>query len=132
MKFTSIIVLLFLLSFSVSAGTFIETFDDGNLGRWQELVQLNNASGSWEIVNDELEAVSRDEFLRLLTAGDNTWTDYTIEFDVKPMLGNCEIYPKLLLFRLHIYKGHKSADVWRNIKSNAYYFLETVLAGTTP
>ncbi len=85
MKFTNIIVLLFLLSFSVSAGTFIETFDDGNLGRWQELVELDKEPGSWEIVNDELEAVNRDAFLRLLTTGDNTWTDYTIEFDVKPL-----------------------------------------------
>ncbi|RKU15518.1 hypothetical protein C6500_20270 [Candidatus Poribacteria bacterium] len=85
MQFTSITVLLFLLPFSALAGTFLETFDDGDLEGWQELVQLNNVPGSWEIVNNELHAVSRETFKRLLTTGDDTWEDYTIEFDVKPL-----------------------------------------------
>ena len=57
----------------------------GDLEGWQELVQLNNAPGSWEIINDELHAVSRETFKRLLTTGDDTWEDYTFEFDVKPL-----------------------------------------------
>ena len=41
--------------------------------------------GSWKIVNGELHAVSPDEWTRLLTIGNETWTDYTVEFDVKPL-----------------------------------------------
>ena len=85
MKFTGIMILLLLLPFSAVAGTFLETFDDRELQGWQELTQLNNPSGSWEIIDDELHAVSRKTFLRLLTTGDNTWENYTIKFDVKPL-----------------------------------------------
>ena len=85
MQFTSIIVLLFLLPFSALAGTFLDTFDDGDFEGWQELVQLNKAPGSWNVINDELHAVSHETFLRLLTTGDDTWEDYTFEFDVKPL-----------------------------------------------
>lgn len=85
MQLTSIIVLLFLLPFSTMAGTFLETFDDGDLEGWQELVQLNNAPVSWETVHDELHAVSHETYLSLLTIGDDTWEDYTFEFDVKPL-----------------------------------------------
>ena len=85
MQRTSIIILLFLLPFSASAGTFLETFDDGDLEGWQELVQLKEAPGSWVILNDELHAVSPDLVMRLLTTGDETWEDYTIEFDVMPL-----------------------------------------------
>jgi len=36
----------------------VKTFDDGALEEWQALVQLNNLPGSWEIIDDELHAVS--------------------------------------------------------------------------
>ena len=85
MKSEMIIVVVFLLPFSALAGTFLETFDDGDLEGWQEIVQLNNAPGVWEVVDDELHAVSHEAFLRLLTTGDDTWKDYAIEFDVKPL-----------------------------------------------
>jgi hypothetical protein len=85
MKSISIAVVVLLLPFSALAGTFLETFDDRDLEGWQELVQLNNAPGSWEIVDNELHAVSHEGFLRLLTTGDDTWKDYTLEFDVKPL-----------------------------------------------
>lgn len=86
MKFTRIIILLFFLPFSASAGTLLETFDDEDLEGWQELVQLRDAPGSWVIINDELHAVSPDPVLRLLTTGDETWADYTVEFDVMPLI----------------------------------------------
>lgn len=86
MKFTRIIILLFFLPFSVSAGTFLETFDDEDLDGWQELVQLREAPGSWVIINDELHAVSPDPAMRLLTTGDETWADYIVEFDVMPLI----------------------------------------------
>ncbi|MCY3739501.1 MAG: DUF1080 domain-containing protein [Candidatus Poribacteria bacterium] len=85
MKFVSIVAILFLFTSSVWAGTFVETFGDGDLEGWKELVQLNKAPGSWEIVGDELHAISRETFIRLLTTGDNTWEDYTVEFDIKPL-----------------------------------------------
>ena len=85
MRFTYIVTLLCFLAFSASAGTFIETFSDDDLEAWKELVQLNKAPGSWEVINNELHAVSRETFERLLTTGDNTWEDYTVAFDVKPL-----------------------------------------------
>ena len=85
MKFTRVTILLFFLSFSASAGILIETFDNGDLEDWHEIVQLNKASGSWEVVDGELHAVSRETFVRLLTTGDDTWENYTVEFDVKPL-----------------------------------------------
>ena len=85
MRFTSMVTLLCFLAFSASAGTFIETFGDDDLEAWKELVHLNKAPGSWEVINNELHAVSRETFNRLLTTGDNTWENYTIEFNVKPI-----------------------------------------------
>ena len=85
MGFTIIVVVLLLSPFSVWAGTFMDTFDDGDLEGWQELVQLNNAPGSWKIIDGELHAVSRDLFIRFLITGDDTWKNYTLEFDVKPL-----------------------------------------------
>lgn len=86
MKFTSIIVLLFLLSFSVSAGTFIETFDDKDLGDWQNLTMTNldAAQATWEVLDGELQGTSQ-ALVSLLTIGNKTWQDYTVEFDIKPM-----------------------------------------------
>ena len=85
MKLTRIVAVLLLLSLSGWAGTFIETFKDDDLEEWQELVRLNKAPGVWEIVDDELQTISRETFVRLLTTGDGTWEDYTVEFDVKPL-----------------------------------------------
>lgn len=85
MKSVVIVAIFFLLTSSASAGTFLETFDGKKLDGWQELVQLKEAPGSWEIVDNELHAVSPDPARRLLTTGDETWEDYTIEFEVKPL-----------------------------------------------
>ncbi len=85
MQLTSIIALLFLFTFSVCAGTFFETFDDRDLEGWQELVHLNETAGSWNVINDELHAVSHEGFPHLLATGDDTWEDYTLTFDVKPL-----------------------------------------------
>ena len=85
MKCICIATVLFLFPFSGWSGTFLETFDDKDLEGWRELVQLKEAPGSWKIVNDELHAISPDPAMRLLTTGDDTWEDYTLEFDVKPL-----------------------------------------------
>ena len=89
MKFMCIVTVLFLLPFSGWSGTFLETFDGRGLKAWQELIawdiQGNQGPGSWEVVDGELHAVNREAFFRLLTTGDDTWKDYTLEFDVKPL-----------------------------------------------
>ena len=84
MKLTVIGSIIFLFTFSVWAGVFQEDFDN-NFGVWQEFLMGNAAPGSWKIVKGELHAVSPDGWIRLLTVGDETWRDYTIEFDVKPL-----------------------------------------------
>ena len=89
MKFMYIVPVFFFLPFSGWSGTFLETFDGGGLKEWQELiqedVQENKGPGFWEIVDGELHTVNRETLVRLLTTGDNTWKDYTLEFDVKPL-----------------------------------------------
>ena len=89
MKFMCIVTVLFLLPFSGWSGTFLETFNGGGLEAWQELIawdiQGNKGPGSWKVVDGELHAVNREAFFRLLTTGDDTWKDYTMEFDVKPL-----------------------------------------------
>ena len=79
-----IVAILFCLTFSVWAGTFLETFDGKDLDGWQEL-WVDKGPAVWEIVDDELHAESREAYIHLLTTGDNTWEDYTMEFDVKPL-----------------------------------------------
>ena len=79
-----IIVFLFLLSFPVWAGTFLETFDGKDLEGWQEIWAVKGPA-VWEIVDGELHAESREAYIHLLTTGDNTWEDYTMELDVKPL-----------------------------------------------
>ena len=83
MKSVSIIALLFLLPLSVWAGTFLDTFEDGNLDGWREVVPWDRVPGSWEIVEGGLHGVGEDISLRLFTTGNDTWKDYTVEFDVR-------------------------------------------------
>ena len=84
MKFLIIVTALFLLTLPVSAGTFLETFDGKDLDGWQQ-IWTDKGPAVWEIVDDELHADSREAYIHLLTTGDNTWEDYTMELDVKPL-----------------------------------------------
>jgi hypothetical protein len=87
MKSVSIVAILFLLSSSAPAGTFVETFDDKDLRDWQNLtmVNLDAAQAAWEVLDDELQGISQAFLISLLTIGDETWQDYIVEFDVKPI-----------------------------------------------
>ncbi len=87
MKFRRIIILLFFLPFSASAGTFVETFDAKDLQDWQDLtmVNLDAAQATWEVLDGELQGMSHTTLVSLLTVGDKAWKDYIVEFDVKPM-----------------------------------------------
>ena len=84
MRFTHIVTLLCCLSVSASAGTFIETFDDG-LADWQELNERDAVPGAWEIIDAELEMTNPGGAARFFTTGDETWQDYSIEVNVKPL-----------------------------------------------
>ncbi len=84
MKSLISVATLFLLTFSVWAGTFLETFDGKDLDGWQQ-IWVDKGPAVWEIVDDELRAESREGFIHLLTTGDSTWEDYTMELDVKPL-----------------------------------------------
>ena len=64
MKSVTIVVVLFFLPFSALAGTFLETFDEGDLEGWQE-IWVDKESAFWEVVNDELRAESREGFIHL-------------------------------------------------------------------
>lgn len=76
---------IFFLACSAWAGTFVETFDDKNLNDWQELNAHDAELGSWEVVDGELEMTNPGGGARLFTTGDETWQDYSIEVNVKPL-----------------------------------------------
>ena len=78
---------IFFLTFSAFAGTFVETFENGNLEEWRELIWLDIDIGeaSWEITDGELQMDVPLGITRLLTMGDERWRDYVIKFDVKPI-----------------------------------------------
>ena len=84
MRFTHIVTLLCCLSVSASAGKFIETFDDG-LADWQELNAHDAVFGAWKIIDAELEMTNPGGGARFFTTGDETWQDYSIEVNVKPL-----------------------------------------------
>ena len=78
---------IFFFSFSALAETFTETFDGGKLDNWQELVMFGlESAASWEIIDSELHAIQNTGGVtHLLTLGEETWQDYDVEFDVKPL-----------------------------------------------
>ena len=84
MKSMVIVTILFLLPLSVWAGTFLETFDGKELEGWQQIWAIKGPA-VWEVDDGELHAESREAYIHLLTTGDSTWKDYTMELDVKPL-----------------------------------------------
>ena len=76
---------IFFCTFSAWADTFLETFDAVDMEGWQELIMLDGEPGSWEVLDGELQAISRGGLTRLLVTGDETWKDYTITVDIKPL-----------------------------------------------
>ena len=87
MKSVIIGLCLLLFIFAAQAGTFLDTFDDKELVNWQELVMFGintPGPGPWEIIDGELQIINRGA-TRLLTIGEDTWQDYDIEFNVKPL-----------------------------------------------
>lgn len=91
MKFPIIAIVIFFLTFPAWAGKFLETFDGRNLEIWTELtmyagnIAADIPPGSWEILDGELHATVKDGLPRLLAIKNETWKDYEVEFDVKPL-----------------------------------------------
>ena len=87
MKLVIVGLSVFLFTFSVWAGKFLEKFDRGDLEEWQELIWLDVDIGqtSWEVLDGTLEGATRSALIRLLTMGDKRWSDYDFEFDIKPL-----------------------------------------------
>lgn len=85
MKSVIIGLCILLFIFAAQAGTFLDTFDDAELVNYQELVMFGiDVPGSWEIIDGQLQG-SNGGITRLLTIGEDTWQDYDIELDVKPL-----------------------------------------------
>ena len=87
MKFATLMVMSLLLfqTLSVSAGTFVETFDNFNLKDWEEVTEGNTPAGEWRGVNGVLHAESKDNAIRMLVIKDAAWHDYEVELDVMPL-----------------------------------------------
>ena len=87
MKFAILIIggSLFLLTLSVSAGTFFETFDRRDLKDWEEVNERNFGDGEWRVIDGVLHAESKDDAIRMLVIKDAAWHDYEIEIDVMPL-----------------------------------------------
>lgn len=81
MKIKTVTVLCMLLvALSVRAGTFRDDFEDGNLDGWR---QANPATPMlWKIVDGELECTRLDATSTVFVVGEDSWTDYTIEYEV--------------------------------------------------
>ncbi len=77
--------ILFLLTLSVSAGTYVDTFDDRKLTNWEEVNVKDARPGKWGVFNGEVRAESQDDNIRLLVLKDVEWINYEVELDVMPL-----------------------------------------------
>ena len=87
MKFAILIIggILLFQTLPVSAGTFLETFDNFNLKEWEEVNERNAPVGEWRSVNGELRAENKDNAIRMLVIKDAAWHDYEVALDVMPL-----------------------------------------------
>ena len=85
MKALNIGLGIFFLTCSAWAGTFMETFDNEALEDWRELNVHDAFPGTWEILDGELQGTTHGGAARFLTTSDETWQNYSIQVDVKPL-----------------------------------------------
>ncbi|MDE0015978.1 MAG: hypothetical protein OXU51_07325 [Candidatus Poribacteria bacterium] len=87
MKFAILIIggILLFQAFPVSAGTFVETFDNFNLKDWEEVNERNAPVGEWWGINGMLHAENKDNAIQMLAIKDAAWHDYEVELDVMPL-----------------------------------------------
>jgi hypothetical protein len=75
------VLLTLLVTLPAWAGTFRDDFEDGNLDGWQQL--WPQGAMIWKVVDGELECSRLSQWTAGLVTGEASWTDYTIEADVK-------------------------------------------------
>ena len=82
-RYSSALVMVFALVFVVSAwtGTFRDDFQDGDLEGWQQFWPAGEMI--WEVIDGELACSRLTDHSAEIVTGDVSWTDYTIECDVK-------------------------------------------------
>jgi hypothetical protein len=83
MKYILVILSICLLVVSAQAGTFKDDFEDGNLDGWRQGSPFSQTPTLWKIVDGELECTYQNSISTLLLTGEESWKDYTIEYDVK-------------------------------------------------
>ncbi len=72
---------LCLLVISAQAGTFVDDFEDGNLDGW--IQGYPHGAMKWKVIDGAAEVSDRTHIGTWIATGEYTWTDYTIEYDVK-------------------------------------------------
>lgn len=87
MKIALVVGGIFLFLLSVSAGTFVETFDGVGLDKWQGIPMLNFKimPGTWEIIDGELQGIYHSPVMTFLAMENEKWRNYAIELEVKPL-----------------------------------------------
>lgn len=81
--FIIIIIIIILVAVPwAEAGTFRDDFEDGDLEGWRQEDPQALRPTLWKVVDGELECTWENGISTLLLTGDETWKDYTIEFDV--------------------------------------------------
>ncbi len=78
---TSIVLSMLLVALPVWAGTFRDDFEDGDLDGWKQL--WPEGAMIWKVVDGELECSRLSQWSAGIVTGEASWTDYTIEADVK-------------------------------------------------
>jgi hypothetical protein len=81
MRTALIVFILFLAALPVWAGTFRDDFEDGNIDGWQQFWPKGEVI--WKVVDGELECARQEQWSTEILTGEFTWTDYTVEADVK-------------------------------------------------
>ena len=77
----TVMILILLVSLSCRAGTFRDDFEDGDLDGWKQI--WPDGAMIWKIVDGELECVRMSQWSAGIVTGEASWTDYTIDADVK-------------------------------------------------
>lgn len=75
-----IVVISCIMVSSALAGTWRDDFEDGNMDEWR--IREHNAA-EWKIINEELECTVPGRPNLIFVLGEEAWTDYSVEYDVK-------------------------------------------------
>jgi len=82
MKYIMITFAISLLVVSAHAGTYVETFDDGNFDGW-EILNWTGGTSEWKVEDGILIGSRPDAASALLMFGEEEWRNYSIEFDAR-------------------------------------------------